>query len=117
MSYSFIGNIIHGKGEGKNLGFPTANLDTKEDAIEIHPGVYAAQSIVGQQQYDAILIIRENPWTIEVHLLDFQNSDIYGEEMSVEVIKKVSNIGVFKTVDELKEKMMKDIEKVKSELG
>ncbi len=94
-SVSVLGDVIAGAQIGRELGFPTANLDLHH---ELHPpsGVYAGLArVLGRpEQHLAVANIGVRPTvdgalrqngpgsraTVEVHLLDFR-ADIYGEQV------------------------------------
>jgi len=80
------GTIIHGQGQGRTLGFPTANLDTPTGNIEHPLGIYGGYAILEDTQAKlpcAIVIRKRNDEKkIEVHIFDF-TQDIYGKSIIV----------------------------------
>jgi len=89
--YSLFGSIISGRRIGRKLGFPTANIDPKN---EVHPpsGVYAVQIKLDHNMYPGVLNIGYRPTVrkrddlevaIETHIIGFTGR-IYGR--SVEII-------------------------------
>lgn len=113
----FIGKVIHGDGIGRGLGFPTANLDTSQDTLALRAGVYAARSFLLGKEYAAALAIQETPWKCELHLLDFEDSNLYGENIEVEVVEKVSEMVAGLSKEDLAQKIDRDVERVKELLG
>jgi len=109
---SFIGRVIHGDEIGKSLGFPTANLDTSRELIQLGEGIYAAYATVQGQKYRAAISIMGKPWKVEVYLFDFDGHDMYGEELAVEVLDFISPMQRFSSEDMLKEKIQADIGKI-----
>jgi riboflavin kinase/FMN adenylyltransferase len=83
------GRVIPGADRGKDLGFPTANLDIQPEALP-PAGIYAAWvRINGERQWrPAAASIGVNPTfgesvkKLEVHLLDF-SADLYGKTLEV----------------------------------
>jgi len=106
------GIVVRGKGEGKRVfGYPTANLDITQKQIKLAPGVYAATTIFNEKEYNSALIIVENPFVVEVHLLDF-TEDLYDKLLEVVPIQKVS--GIEKLAEsELIKKIVEDIKRVR----
>lgn len=108
--YSLTGKVVHGRGIGTKLGFPTANLEIAKDKLIPCSGVYSA--LVGQNK--AILNIGTNPTvdgediTVEVHLIDC-SEDLYGQTLSVELIRYLRTEKKFATLDELKWQIQQDI--------
>lgn len=91
--YSIRGIVVDGKHRGRNLGYPTANLDCKEYIIP-SPGVYYTNVIYKNQLYKGITSIGENltydehEIKIETHILDF-NGNLYGEELTLVFLSKI----------------------------
>jgi riboflavin kinase/FMN adenylyltransferase len=88
--YLLRGRVVHGQGRGRDLGFPTANLEI-EDAQKLWPptGVYAVRVGWRGWIHDGMMNVGRAPTMkrghadeIEVHIFDFDHH-IYGEEISV----------------------------------
>ena len=113
-NYSFTGLVVHGKKLGRTIGFPTANLKI-EESYKLIPskGVYAVKCKVGNQLLNGMLNIGTNPTvlgehlSIEVNLFHF-DGEIYGEKITVELIKRIRDESKFNSVDELKTQLHKD---------
>ncbi|OQY41764.1 MAG: riboflavin biosynthesis protein RibF [Fusobacteriia bacterium 4572_74] len=110
-----IGNVIHGKKYGRQLGFPTANLKLMD---KIYPpfGIYGAKvQIEGYDRvYDGVVNIGRNPTlkdgelSVETHILDFSDY-IYGKKVVVELIKNLRSEKKFDSMDELKKAIANDV--------
>ena len=96
--FSFSGEVVYGNQIGRSISFPTANIAIADPYKRILPqGIYAARisSILpdGRTGAGAMLYIGNRPTiqgvhpkqTIEVNILDF-DGDLYGQNLSVEVI-------------------------------
>ena len=113
-NYSFTGTVIHGKKLGRTIGFPTANIKI-EESYKLIPaqGVYAVQCVIDNQKCNGMLNIGTNPTvsgqntSIEVHLFDF-DQDIYDQEITVELIKRIRDEQKFASVDDLKTQLQED---------
>lgn len=105
------GRVITGRGEGRLLGYPTANLDC--DPGELEGGVYAAFVVFRGVRYPAALMIGgdfgadEKP-KVEAHLLD-QQLELVGEELVVDVLERVSDMKRVNSREELLEKIEEDM--------
>lgn len=114
--YTLSGNVVEGDQIGRSIGFPTANIEVKEDYKLIpKPGVYAVNTLFKGVSYSGMLNIgfrptvgEGNDLTIEVNIFDF-NQDIYGEEIKLEIIKHVRNEIQFNGVSELKAQLEQDL--------
>lgn len=86
--YSVTGEVTTGRGMGRKLGFPTANIEPHNNAIPAH-GVYAAEAIVDDIAYLAAVNVGIAPTLahdsakVEAYLLDF-DGDLVGK--SVEIV-------------------------------
>ncbi|MCX6786181.1 MAG: riboflavin kinase [Candidatus Komeilibacteria bacterium] len=101
-----IGTVIRGKGEGRVLGFPTANLKINLPFI-LADGVYLAKIKVKDQKYRA-LAVKGMAQDLEVWLKDF-SGDLYGQELAVEIGQKISELGTFTNQQELIAKIKADL--------
>jgi riboflavin kinase / FMN adenylyltransferase len=119
--YNIGGAIIHGKGRGNTLNFPTANI-APEKALIPAQGVYAVLANLEERQYDAVLNIGCNPTfsdeklSIEVHLFDFDRN-IYGERMNILFVDRIRNETKFEGPKELIEQIKRDIDRAKAILN
>ncbi len=105
----FKGKVITGDGIGRTLGYPTANLDTPKHDIKLTGGVYAVFATCGNRTYPAALVLQEDPWKVEVYLMNYEGGDIYGRMIEVDPRQKVSELEWFESQEELKKKIAKDI--------
>ena len=103
---SFSGKVIHGKGLGKGLGFPTANLDCK---INLDEGVYFGNCFLRNVWYKMVMSVGKNPQfddvSLEVHILNKFTEDFYDEELTVNVkgfirkMRKYDNQGLISAIN------------------
>ena len=115
-NYELSGYVVDGEKKGRQINFPTANIEIGED-YKLLPsdGVYAVRVKVKEMVYDGMLNIGFKPTvsgmnrTIEAHLFNF-DEDIYGEHISVEFIKSLRKEIKFETIEDLKNQLYKDRE-------
>ena len=89
--YRTTGEVIHGDKRGRTIGFPTANINIKDEYIIPPLGVYAVKMRVHSVWYNGVCNIGFKPTfnkeslklSVEVHLFDF-DQDIYGQEVVIE---------------------------------
>lgn len=119
--YFFSGKVVGGHRIGRELGFPTANIEP-ENMLKIipAPGVYAVKvRMEGRRETKhAMMNIGTRPTfdgseqSLEVHIFDF-NGDIYGCRISVAFMHKIRNEKRFASKEALMEQLEKDAETAK----
>ena len=106
----FKAKVIAGKGRGRKLGFPTANLDKTN--LNIDCGVYSAKIKSNGKWYRALFHFGQRKTfnegiSLELYIKDF-NFDIYHQEIEVKIVKKIREVRKFKGAEELKKQIKKD---------
>ncbi len=120
-SYAICGRVVEGDRLGRQLGFPTANLDPANLVLPPN-GVYAACVKVSSRFYRVALNIGVRPTVaagpqlrVEAHLLDF-TGDLYGQELEVEIEAKLRAERRFATPADLREQIARDVAAVRKEV-
>jgi riboflavin kinase/FMN adenylyltransferase len=107
--------VIHGAKRGRNLGFPTANVDVPAGRVIPADGVYAAYAWLAAERYHALVSIGVRPTfdhgerSIEAYLLDFQR-DIYGCHLVLELVARLRAERRFPNVQDLIAQMRQDVD-------
>ena len=120
--YAISGRVVEGNHLGQQLGFPTANLDATDLALPPN-GVYAGLTNIKGKEYRVALNIGFRPTftpavpqvCVEAHLLDF-NGELYGEELEVEIGKKLRQETKFASQAELRKQIARDIAAVRTQI-
>ena len=116
LGYEFMltGTVVSGKGLGKTINVPTANIHIKETYKLIpQQGVYFVKSIINNIPVFGMMNIGTNPTvkgkeqTIEVHFFDFDR-DIYNENIQIRLIKRLRDEQKFDSVAQLKAQLQED---------
>jgi riboflavin kinase / FMN adenylyltransferase len=108
------GIVVRGDGRGRELGFPTANLDVPAGLLVPPDGVYAGWS----HDRRAAVSIGTNPHfdgverRVEAHLLDF-DGDLYGERLVVELWSPIREQRRFDSLEELVAAIDDDVERTR----
>jgi len=117
--YTITGTVVHGKGIGKQIGFPTANLFVPADKMLPLAGVYAVKVSSDEcatlaKEAKAVFnvgtnpTIGDNPVTLEVHIPHF-SGDLYGQQLTLALYKRIRDEIRFDSLKELKQQIQKDI--------
>ncbi len=109
------GRVIKGAGRGRQIGFPTANIEFDFSRITPQKGVYSTICTFRGCDYLSITNIGNNPTfnnndalNVETNIFDF-DQDIYGEEIQVNFYKKIREEKKFNSVNELIAQISKDV--------
>lgn len=105
--HSIRSRVVPGEHRGRELGYPTANLDPDIEGMLPADGVYAAWATVDGARYGAAVSIGNNPTfhgipqhQVEAHLLD-QKVDLYGKTIELAFVDHVRAMQKFDSVDAL----------------
>lgn len=117
--FSILGTVVLGKRVGRQLGFPTANLDPHN---EVRPpcGVYAVQVLVNGRSLNGAIFLAEtgeatstpSGFVMEVHIMDF-DEDIYGADIEVLFIEWIRAARHFESRGALKKQIGLDVQKAR----
>ena len=112
----FAGTVVHGKGLGRTVGMPTANILVPNGTKLPPNGVYTTITYIGDKAVRGITNIGTRPTvdndderTIETFLQDF-SKDIYGETITTEIHQFIRKIKKFHSLEEVHRQVQRDIE-------
>ena len=113
-NFILTGKVVYGEGLGKKIDFPTANIEIKE-TYKIIPknGVYLVKTKINSNTYFGMMNIGVRPTvggtnkSLEIHFFNFKDN-IYGKNVSIEIIKKIRDEEKFSSIDQLKIQLKKD---------
>ena len=115
------GTVVHGDHRGRQLGYPTANLETSNLFAIPQDGIYAGYLIRSKtsEVLPAAISIGTNPTfdgkekRIEAYALDRTDLDLYGEQVSFDFVNKLRDSKKYDNVEDLLVQMAKDVEETK----
>lgn len=121
LGYDFFlrGKVVEGNKIGRQMGFPTANIQPNDEHKLIpKPGVYAVQVEKGDSVFNGMLNIGFRPTvnagkrkkSIEVHLFDYQG-DMYDSEVSILFRAYMRNEKKFESLEQLQDQLGIDKQK------
>lgn len=118
--YSISGRVVHGDKLGRDIGFPTANIQLKHNrppllgifAVEVYglngeplPGAASLGKRPTVKNPDAVPVL-------EVHLFDF-NAEIYGRRVRVDFLHKLRDEEKYPDLDSLVAQIQRDVDNAK----
>jgi len=118
--YSISGRVVHGDKLGRDIGFPTANIQLKHNrppllgifAVEVYglngeplPGAASLGKRPTVKSPDAVPVL-------EVHLFDF-NAEIYGRRVRVDFLHKLRDEAKYPDLDSLVAQIRRDVDNAK----
>lgn len=132
-AFALEGEVIHGAKLGRQIGFPTANINYPEHIVKLPFGVYKGGIKIlpitpnpspasgegdkcrgNSAGYHAIINWGMKPTVnntsepvVEVHILGFEG-DLYGQNIEIEILKKIRDEKKFGSLEELKTQIKKD---------
>ena len=114
---SLYGTVVHGRGRGRSVGFPTANLNPHHETLP-PAGVYAAVGRAGKRSLRSVVHIGERPTfadkekTVEVHFPDFHGG-LYGKDIELLFLGRLRGIRRFASKEHLSRQIEADIHKAR----
>ena len=113
-NYFVNGKIVGGEGRGRDLNFPTANIELDSgDKLIPGDGVYAVYAFLGSKKVAGMMNIGVRPTFVsgarvmEVNLFDFHET-IYGRKIKIEFVDRIRDEKKFSGPDELVAQLKKD---------
>jgi riboflavin kinase/FMN adenylyltransferase len=120
--YAMSGRVVHGRGLGRELGFPTANVNLKRRRAPVD-GIFAVEvDGLGSAPRAGVASVGNRPTVgggetlLEVHLFDFDER-IYGAYITVRFMERLRSEEKFASLEALKMQMHADVAAAKAALG
>jgi len=115
-NYSLRGTVVKGSRIGREIGFPTANIDIKSiEQIFPQNGVYLIKSKINEDYYHGMCNIGYKPtltsgdkMSIEVHFFNYNKFDLYNKKLDIEFVDYVRSERKFENIEDLKLQLSKD---------
>ena len=119
------GEVVHGRHRGRELGYPTANLEPQSEGMVPADGVYAGwleRPALAEDHPDrrlpAAISVGANPTfddvvqrTVEAYVLDRTDLDLYGEVVWIDFVHRLRGNVRFESVEALMEQMAHDVDR------
>lgn len=120
-AYVIRGKVVHGEKNGRTIGYPTANVLMRRHKSPV-AGVFAGLVRTETGTYNAVINVGNRPtlngqrMQLEAHLFDF-DGDLYGQNVEVELLKKIRDEIKFPDFQVLKQQIKKDATQARSLLA
>lgn len=119
--FEVVGTVVRGEARGKDLSFPTANLEVENELLPAD-GVYVSRLRVGDDTVGSVTNIGVRPTfdgtarVVEAHALDFHRN-LYGETVSLQFVERLRGEMRFPSSDALVEQIRKDVTRARELLA
>ena len=112
------GVVVRGDARGRQLGYPTANVESPPHTAVPADGVYAGRLVRGGKPFTAAISVGSNPTfegehrRVEAYVLDFED-DLYGEHVAVEFLHRLRPMLKLDSVEALLAEMAGDVQRTR----
>lgn len=136
---SMRGEVVHGLKRGRELGFPTANLEPDAEGVIPGDGVYAgwlidhgpsgstdagAEHPVSEpRRYPAAISVGDNPTFVDVprrqveaHIIDVTDIDLYGHTVDIQFVERIRGMVAYEGIEPLIRQIADDVVKAREAL-
>lgn len=118
--FAYIGKVVGGKKIGREIGFPTANLEVnKEFRLIETPGVYATYIDFDGKSYKSMTYIGTKPTinndrveSIEVHVFDFEGN-LYDKTVKIRFVKRIRDERIFENLEVMRRQLEIDEKEIR----
>ncbi|MFF4344558.1 bifunctional riboflavin kinase/FAD synthetase [Kitasatospora sp. NPDC001540] len=113
------GEVVRGAQRGRELGYPTANVDTVAHSAIPADGVYAGWLTADGETMPAAISVGTNPTfdgtarTVEAYAIDRVGLDLYGQHVAVDFLAWLRGMEKFDSIDALLERMAEDVKRAR----
>ncbi|MFC1436435.1 bifunctional riboflavin kinase/FAD synthetase [Streptacidiphilus sp. N1-3] len=113
------GIVVRGAQRGRELGYPTANVETLPHTAIPADGVYAGWLTANQELMPAAISVGTNPTfdgtarTVEAYAIDRVGLDLYGLHVSVDFLAYLRGMEKFDSIDALLDRMADDVKRAR----
>jgi len=114
-AFSLTGPVVHGDHRGRELGYPTANIDTAPGMLVPADGVYAGWLETPGETFAAAISVGTNPQfegaelRVEAYCLDREELDLYGQPVRASFIRRLRGQEVFDSLEAFLDQMALDV--------
>ncbi|WP_030062519.1 MULTISPECIES: bifunctional riboflavin kinase/FAD synthetase [Streptomyces] len=113
------GEVVRGAQRGRELGYPTANVETVPHSAIPADGVYAGWLTADGERMPAAISVGTNPTfdgtarTVEAYAIDRVGLDLYGLHVAVDFLAYLRGMEKFDSIDALLDRMADDVKRAR----
>ncbi|MEU9046435.1 MULTISPECIES: bifunctional riboflavin kinase/FAD synthetase [unclassified Kitasatospora] len=113
------GEVVRGAQRGRELGFPTANVETVPHSAVPADGVYAGWLTADGERMPAAISVGTNPTfdgtarTVEAYAIDRVGLDLYGLHVAVDFLAYLRGMEKFDSIEALLDRMADDVKRAR----
>ncbi|MEK2495193.1 bifunctional riboflavin kinase/FAD synthetase [Kitasatospora purpeofusca] len=113
------GEVVRGAQRGREMGYPTANVDTVPHSAVPADGVYAGWLTADGERMPAAISVGTNPTfdntarTVEAYAIDRVGLDLYGLHVAVEFLVYLRGMEKFDSIEALLDRMADDVKRAR----
>ncbi|MGW7447673.1 bifunctional riboflavin kinase/FAD synthetase [Kitasatospora sp. NPDC054795] len=113
------GVVVRGAQRGRELGYPTANVETVPHSAIPADGVYAGWLTADGERMPAAISVGTNPTfdgtarTVEAYAIDRVGLDLYGMHVAVDFLAYLRGMEKFDSIDALLDRMADDVKRAR----
>ncbi|MFJ8046344.1 bifunctional riboflavin kinase/FAD synthetase [Kitasatospora sp. NPDC096147] len=117
------GVVVRGAQRGRELGYPTANVDTVAHSAVPADGVYAGWLTADGERMPAAISVGTNPTfdgthrTVEAYAIDRVGLDLYGLHVAVDFLAYLRGMEKFDSIEALLDRMADDVKRARELTG
>ncbi len=114
-SFEINGIVVHGNKRGRELGYPTANMNINPKIITPADGIYSTTTSIHGEIYESVTSIGTRPTfglkqrLIETYVMNY-DGDLYGHDLNIHFFDKIRGQVQFNSIDELVSQIESDVE-------
>jgi len=117
------GEVVHGDHRGREIGYPTANIDVQGGLLIPADGVYSGILWIDGVAHKSAISVGTNPTfndvtnrRVEAYVIDQTGLDLYGKIVDLDFVSHIRDMESFAGIPELLAAMDRDVSKAKSDL-
>ena len=117
------GVVVHGDHRGREIGYPTANIDVQGGLLVPADGVYAGLLWIAGVAHESAISVGTNPTfndvttrRVEAYVIGRNNLELYGQNVDLDFVSHIRDMVSFAGIPELIEAMANDVEAAQATL-